>query len=445
MIRGDLDLDPSRLRAALQARSRVMLEGGAGFGNAGRWSFYGFDPCEMIVGRPPVLHSLAALSRAVEDCLDEQPSGPEEPPFLGGWIGYFGYDLGRSFERLPSRALSVSRLPDFHFERYDLIAVIDESTGEAEIVARDDQNEGAAVLQARVDAIRRELRNATEPCRGQRMTSPLTSNFSRDQYLETVRRALEYIRAGDIFQVNLSQRFEAMGDFHALDLYRRLKARSPAPYAALLNLGGGSHILSASPELFYETRGDRVITRPIKGTRPRGATPAEDTALADELRASAKDNAELTMIVDLERNDLGRFCEYGSVKVTQPGQVESFAQVHHLVATIEGRIRRDTGPIDVLRAMFPGGSITGAPKIRAMEIIDELEPSRRSVYTGAIGYFDRRGNSAFNIAIRTMILEGDRVSFQVGGGIVADSDPEAEYEETLHKGRAMREVLEELA
>ena len=256
-----------------------------------------------------------------------------------------------------------------------------------------------------------------------------------------MRRVLEYIAAGDVFQVNLSQRFTAFGHHDPLDLYLRLKATSPAPFAAFLHWKDLA-VVSASPESFYRTRGDLLVTRPIKGTRPRGRDPDDDNRLAAELLASPKDRAELTMIVDLERNDLGRVCEYGSVIVRDPLTIESFAQVHHLVATVEGRLRPDAGPVDVIRALFPGGSITGAPKIRAMEIIDELEPNRRSLYTGAIGYFSGNGSSEFNIAIRTILLEGDRVSFQVGGGIVADSDPLAEYEETLAKGRGMLAVLD---
>ena len=243
---------------------------------------------------------------------------------------------------------------------------------------------------------------------------PLESNFRRVDYLDAVNRALEYIAAGDVFQVNLSQRFAARGEVVPLDLYLRLKERSPAPFAAYLQWDDLA-VVGASPESFYQTRGDRLITRPIKGTRPRGRTPEEDGRLAVELRESPKDRAELTMIVDLERNDLGRICEYGTVRVAGPLEVESFAQVHHLVATVEGRLRPGTGPIDVIRAVFPGGSITGAPKIRAMQIIDELEPTRRSLYTGAVGYFGRGGTSGFNIAIRTLLVEGDRVSYQVGG------------------------------
>src|SRR5262249_37708278 len=197
----------------------------------------------------------------------------------------------------------------------------------------------------------------------------------------------------------------------------------------------------ASPEWFYQTRGDRIVTRPIKGTRPRGRTPEEDARLAAELAAAPKDAAELTMIIDLERNDLGRVCQYGSVVVQARPRVESFAQVHHLVATVEGRLKPGVRPGEIIRAVFPGGSITGAPKIRAMQIIDELEPNQRGLYTGAIGYLSRGGTSGFNIAIRTILVEGDRASYQVGGGIVADSDPQAEYEETLAKGRGMQRVL----
>jgi para-aminobenzoate synthetase component 1 len=221
----------------------------------------------------------------------------------------------------------------------------------------------------------------------------------------------------------------------------RLKKTSPAPFAAFLRFDDLA-VVSASPEWFYQTRGERLVTRPIKGTRPRATDPSDDARLADELRASPKDRAELTMIVDLERNDLGRVCQYGSVVVREPMTVESFAQVHHLVATVEGTLRATVGPVDVIRALFPGGSITGAPKIRAMEIIDELEPTQRSLYTGAIGYLSRGGTSAFNIAIRTILVEGDRASFQVGGAIVADSNPEDEYEETLVKARGMLAVID---
>ena len=356
-------------------------------------------------------------------------------------IGCFGYDLAPRLERLPRKAPRDSRLPDIRFALYDTAAIVDHAACTVELWAHDLLGEGPGATEARGRAWREALtRTAPEPPKSSAFPA-LESNVRRADYLAAVRRALDYIAAGDVFQVNLSQRFATRGRPEPLDLYLRLKARSPSPFSCLLAWDDLA-VVGASPEWFYQTRGDRLVTRPIKGTRPRGRSPAEDARLASELHASPKDRAELTMIVDLERNDLGRVCRYGSVRVLDPLTVESFAQVHHLVATVEGRLRPEVGPIDVVRALFPGGSITGAPKVRAMQIIDELEPSRRSLYTGAIGYFSRGGTSGFNIAIRTMLVEGDRVSFQVGGGIVADSVPEAEFEETLHKGRGLRDVLE---
>jgi para-aminobenzoate synthetase component 1 len=356
-------------------------------------------------------------------------------------IGFFGYDLAPRLERLPRKAAGDSRLPDIRMALYDTAVTVDHQTGAVELRAHDLLGEGALACKRRLRSWWRRLRSmAPDPIRSSQL-GPLASNFTRLAYLESVTRALEYIAAGDIFQVNLSQRFTANGRPVPLNLYLRLKTVSPAPFSAFLQWDDLA-VVSASPEWFYQTRGDHLITRPIKGTRPRGEDPSDDARLREELRGSVKDRAELTMIVDLERNDLGRICRYGSIRVDDPLTIESFAQVHHLVATVSGSLRRQAGPVDVVRALFPGGSITGAPKIRAMEIIDELEPTRRSLYTGAIGYFSRGGASGFNIAIRTMLVEGDRISYQVGGGIVADSDPESEYHETLHKGRGLRAVVE---
>ncbi|HUS79837.1 MAG TPA: aminodeoxychorismate synthase component I, partial [Armatimonadota bacterium] len=255
-----------------------------------------------------------------------------------------------------------------------------------------------------------------------------------------VARALEYIAAGDIFQVNLSQRFDAPLRVPAWELYLRLRERNRAPFAAYLDFGD-VQVASASPERFLRVSGTHVQTRPIKGTRPRGGTEAEDARLAQELLASVKDRAELTMIVDLERNDLGRVCRFGSVRVPELCALESYPTVHHLVATVTGELREDGSHVDLLRASLPGGSITGAPKVRAMEIIDELEPTRRGVYTGCIGYLGFDGETDLNIAIRTFTISGGRAWWQVGGGIVADSTPEGEYQETLDKGAALAETL----
>lgn len=269
-----------------------------------------------------------------------------------------------------------------------------------------------------------------------------TPEFSRPDYEQAVRRVLEYIAAGDCYQVNLSQRFRAPLSRSPWELYESLRRISPAPYAAFLDCGD-HQVLSSSPELFLKVEGRDVETRPIKGTRPRGKTPEEDRARAAELVASVKDRAELLMIVDLERNDLGRVCEYGSVRVPELYRLESYANVHHLVATVRGRLRPEVGPLECLRAAFPGGSITGAPKIRAMEIIEDLEPVRRGVYTGAVGWVDGRGRAEWNIAIRTMVVRSDQVYFHAGGGIVADSEPTAEYEETLAKAAGMVRALDE--
>lgn len=322
------------------------------------------------------------------------------------WAGYLSYDLGRLFETLPTLAADDLGLPLFRFTL---------------------QYRGAGESP-------RDMPHA--PAGTGTMTR---STFTRPQYLAAVRRAIDYIAAGDVFQVNLSQRFTAPLDEHPARLYARLRRQSPAWYGACLCYDDFA-ILSNSPELFLRvTPGQsgkrRVATRPIKGTRPRAE------GMESELRDSAKDQAELNMIVDLERNDLGRVCEIGSVKVTQPRTIEAHPTVYHGVATVEGVLRDDVTFVDLLRAAFPGGSITGAPKIRAMEIIEELEPVRRGPYCGAIGYLGGDGSIEFNIAIRTMIVQAGLVHVSVGGGIVADSDPAAEYEETLVKAKAMFDAL----
>ena len=458
-IRVPLGIPAERLAAVVGGwREPALLESGPGFGPSGRWSILAARPRlifeatgtrwtirpesgEGRSGRGDVLGVLSGLLTRYGLADPGETPDPEAPPFQGGMIGFVGYDLAPRLERLPRKAKRDSRLPDLRFALYDTAVTIDHESGEVVLWAHDLVEEGARAVERRCREWRKALTDARPAPPAASRVGPLESNFQRVDYLDAVNRALEYIAAGDVFQVNLSQRFAARGDIVPLDLYLRLKERSPAPFAAYLQWDDLA-VVGASPESFYQTRGDRLITRPIKGTRPRGRSPEEDGRLAVELRESPKDCAELTMIVDLERNDLGRICEYGTIRVAGPLEVESFAQVHHLVATVEGRLRPATGPIDVMRAVFPGGSITGAPKIRAMQIIDELEPTRRSLYTGAVGYFGRGGTGGFNIAIRTLLIEGDRLSYQVGGGIVADSAAEAEYRETLHKGEGLRQVLE---
>lgn len=338
------------------------------------------------------------------------------------WIGYISYDLGRLFEKLPAFANDDLSLPLFAF----------------------------ALL--RKDANGTEKRDASSlssaPETGDRNCLPtesgvagtLSSTFGRQDYLEAVARTIEYIRAGDVFQVNLSQRFTLPMPDSPSDIYRRLLGAAPARYGGLLDFGDHALICN-SPELFLRVTpdaasGERVVTtRPIKGTRPRQA------GMDVQLRDSVKDQAELNMIVDVERNDLGRVCQIGSVKVVEPRVIESHPTVYHGAATIRGVLRNDVSFTDLLRATFPGGSVTGAPKIRAMQIIEELEPVRRGPYCGAIGFLAGDGRMEFNVAIRTMIVKDGRVHVPVGGGIVADSDTAAEFDETLVKAKAMFEAL----
>ena len=334
----------------------------------------------------------------------------------GAAVGYLGYGLRRHIEAVPDAAEDDLGLPDCCLAFYQRVRVFDP-------------------------------RHLCPPPASPPLGPPpafcgLRSGFTREAYEAAVDRALAYIQAGDIYQVNISQRFQAPCAEDPFDVYLRLRAQSPAPFAAFLRYPDFA-ILSSSPERFlnYEPRSRMVETRPIKGTRPRAAAPDRDRALARSLLVSEKDRAENVMIVDLERNDLGRVAQVGSVKVAALCGLETYATVHHLTSVVQARLREDRDIVDLLRATFPGGSITGAPKIRAMEIIDELEPVARGVYTGAIGYIRFTGEMDLNIAIRTMVLKDGVASFWVGGGIVADSDPGLEYEETLHKGAAMARAL----
>jgi para-aminobenzoate synthetase component 1 len=407
---------------------------------AGRHSFVGSDPYAVLLARGDRV-SLWREGRersfrgnpfdAVAQLLAERAlENPEGLPLPCGAVGAFGYDLGQHLERLPRRAEDDLDFPDLVLGFYDEVTSLDVRDGSA----------------VRVELGRRFDRRAIDPGTYAEVfgagasTARPGPTFTRERYLAAVSRVREYIAAGDVYQVNLSQRFHARSALSPFAVYEALRAASPAPYAAFLQFGRRA-LISASPEQFLELRGRRLVTRPIKGTRRRSADPADDERLARELLASPKDDAELAMIVDLERNDLGRVCETGSVAVAVPKVLERHPTVHHLSATVEGRLRSGLGPVDVLRAAFPGGSITGAPKIRAMEIIDELEPTRRAFYTGAIGALGFDGSMNLSIAIRTVLADGPEYYFQAGGGIVADSDPEAEYEETLAKAAALARAL----
>ncbi|MGI8547284.1 MAG: aminodeoxychorismate synthase component I [Gemmatimonadaceae bacterium] len=361
------------------------------------------------------------------------------PPFLGGAIGCFSYGLGRrKIAPRPPLAEDVSESPDLDLGFYDWVVAADHLTGRNWLIKTDMPRSRELRAASRTPEID-DLIARADASWPVVLFPPqwLRSNVSRADYLAAVRRAQAYLAAGDIYQVNLSHRLEGEWRGPTWPLYERLQRASPAPFGAYLALGGAT-ILSASPERFLhlDPRTRRVETRPIKGTRPSGATLDEDQALADELRTSEKDRAENLMIVDLMRNDLGKVCEIGTIHVPELFSLERFATVWQMVSAVTGTLRPDLDAIDLVRACFPGGSVTGCPKIRAMEIIDELEPARRGIYCGAIGYVSLTGAMDTNIVIRTLVCTGDRVYLQVGGAIVADSDPDAEYAETLAKARA---------
>jgi para-aminobenzoate synthetase component 1 len=363
-------------------------------------------------------------------------------PFCGGAVGYFGYDLARRLERLPAQAQDGERMPQMMVGIYDWAVVIDHRARRAWLVSQGRQHVTRERWQALCELFSKPV--APAPQNEFRIKSAVSSNMSLPAYAAAFERIQRYIRAGDCYQVNLAQRFAAQAEGDAWSAYLRLREISPAPFMAYLHLPVVD-VLCASPERFLQVRGSHVETRPIKGTRPRSADPDEDRRQAAELEASLKDRAENLMIVDLLRNDIGKSCAVGSVRADRMFALESFANVHHLVSTVTGTLAPGMSAIDLLRGCFPGGSITGAPKLRAMEIIEELEPHRRGLYCGAIGYIGFDGNMDTNIAIRTAVYSAGEVRFWAGGGIVADSEMEKEYRETLDKASSMMQLMQTLS
>ena len=435
----------------------IFLDSAARHG--GRYSFLSADPVRRIRGfgarteewrRGDAAPVWAAIDGDALSVIEEMlaPLGrdalPGLPPFQGGAAGFLGYEFGGVLERLPPPRPDVPGIPDAVFGLYDWTISWDHERGAAWLISTGIDahgNASADAAAARAEGVLRILAGppAATPSSAARSTTTdgrLRSTFTRDEYLASVQRVREYILSGDVFQVNLSQRFEVPFTGDPLALYARLRAETPAPFAGYLD-AGDFQLVSASPERFLMIDGDRIETRPIKGTRPRGATPELDEALAAELAASAKDRAENVMIVDLLRNDLSRVCRPGTVRATALLELERHPTVHHLVSTVEGRLHEGIGGPAALRAAFPGGSITGAPKVRAMEIIAELEPKPRGPYCGSMGYLSFTGAMDTSILIRTCVVQDGRVRFGAGGGIVADSDPAAEYAETLDKARAL--------
>jgi para-aminobenzoate synthetase component 1 len=363
-------------------------------------------------------------------------------PFCGGAIGYFSYDLARRIERVPTRAHDSERIPDMAIGIYDWALVVDHLERRSWLVAQGRDPQTDVRWDSLVAVFTGEL--AERKRTPFHVTSPVTSNMTREAYRSAFDRIKHYISEGDCYQVNLAQRFSAHAAGDPWLAYQALRILNPAPFAAYLSTPY-AHVLSASPERFLKVERGRVEAKPIKGTRPRAGHARLDAALIEALRTSEKDRAENLMIVDLLRNDLSRNCRLGSVKVPRLFEVESFATVHHLVSTIVGELADGRDAIDLLRGAFPGGSITGAPKLRAMQIIEELEPHRRGVYCGAIGYLGFDGGMDLNIAIRTMVHSRGEIRFWAGGGIVADSNVDDEYQETFDKAAAMLKLLQQSA
>ena len=450
----------------------------ASAGPGAEWSFVAADPFGVLQARD------GRASWISPDGIEPEPGGPVaaladrlrryrleaslDVPFDGGAAGFIGYEVAGSFESLPLPPPGDSALPDLQMAVYDVVVAWKHETGECRVVSTGLPGRGPAARAwagarlrptldwlcgdaaptSRVGAIAgadgmttRGHVGSALPARPVEAHPWLHSTSSRDEYVETVDQVIRSIRCGDVYQVNLSQRFSAPATATPIDLHRALREISPAPYGAVIRSGPAT-VVSSSPERFLRVdRRGRIETRPIKGTRPRSEDPDEDERLARELRGSAKDRAENLMIVDLLRNDLSRICRPGSIRVPALYRLESWATVHHLVSIVRGHLRPGVDPEEILRAAFPCGSVTGAPKIRAMELIARHERVARGPYCGAIGYFGFGGDIDLSVAIRIVVLEAGRATFHAGGGIVADSDPEDEYRETVVKARGIIDAL----
>jgi len=444
----DMETPVSVLSRLADRPNTFLLESMEGGETWGRYSFIGVDPEPLI----EVAHDGSA-SRGLEAIRSvyrgqRVASVPHLPRFLGGAVGFLAYEAVNEFERLPAPKDSPGPVPCSRFLRADRLVVFDNKRHTMNVVVCTRPGEAASVDQAyerglaEIETISGLLaRPASVRAGSTRRQDGFVSNLAREDFVRRVRRAKEYIHAGDIIQVVLSQRFSAPTALQPLQLYRALRLLNPSPYTFFLKMGSRA-LVGSSPEVMVRLTGSTVELRPIAGTRPRGASEQEDRRLADELLASEKERAEHVMLVDLGRNDLGRLSEPGSVQVTDYMVVERYSHVMHLVSHVQGMIRRDVDAYDVIRATFPAGTLSGAPKIRAMEIIHELEPGPRGVYGGAVGYVGYDGNLDLAITIRTMEIMDGRVQVQAGAGIVYDSDPDMEYEETRHKAMAIHRAVE---
>jgi para-aminobenzoate synthetase component 1 len=433
-----------------ERRWAVFLDSGFPYSRQGRYDILAAEPSRTLITRGNLTEIRAGgnitLSPKDPFALIKEQLGQTSPaipelPFCGGAIGYFGYDLARRLEKLPDIALDEENIPEMVVGIYDWAVVVDHHARRSWLVGQGRGPDTAARWPHLVQSF-----SQIQTIGWQRaefgVLGEITANMTRADYAAAFRQIQHYIREGDCYQVNLAQRFSAYCQGSPWSAYETLRQINPAPFSAFLNYPQ-VQVLSSSPERFLKTKDGVVETKPIKGTRPRSPDFMEDQVRIRELRESVKDRAENLMIVDLLRNDIGKNCQPGSVHVPKLFEVESYATVHHLVSTVRGRLADGHHPLDLLRGCFPGGSITGAPKIRAMEIIEELEPHRRGIYCGSIGCIGYDGNMDSNIAIRTLVHSDNRIRFWAGGGIVADSDLEQEYQECYHKAAAMLHLLEQ--
>jgi aminodeoxychorismate synthase component I len=455
------------LRRLAPARRPFLLESARTGPGPGRYSFLGGDPVLSVRSDPggPVrviegdskralpAGPLSALREVLAPWRCARPPGfpPAFPPFLGGLVGLFSYDLARRFERLPVIAADDLGLPEIDLDLVDTVVAVDHVENRLWVTwvpgPRDRVDAPETVYtrgRSHLESVLERLNRPAPPPPAARAapTAPVTANMDRECFMAKVRRAKDYIAAGDIFQANLSQRFSRpVPGLDPWRLYVALCGINPSPFAAYLDRSD-YQVVSSSPERLVALRGPRVEARPIAGTRPRGGDGAEDRARGIELLASDKERAEHVMLVDLMRNDLGRVCDYGSVRVSEFMTTERYSHVMHIVSNVVGRLGPGMDALSLLRATFPGGTITGAPKVRCMEIIEELEPIRRGMYTGSAGYLSATGDMDLNLLIRTIVVKDGTAWFQTGAGIVADSDAGLEYAETLHKAEAMRRALD---
>ncbi|MGN0399304.1 MAG: aminodeoxychorismate synthase component I [Blautia sp.] len=412
----------------------------------GQYSVIGLFPYLVLKEEEGICYKNGVpVSLSFEEAMNQelrvqQEENPTNLPLTAGAIGYFSYDYGRKFEQIKSRHTKKISMPEALFAFYDVLIIEDRKEKVLYLTARGETGEQEEIL----DAIEKEIRQCSvkEKTEKQNILAEFCPNFEKEEYKNTVDKMISYIVEGDIYIANMTQQLEAKSRKEPYEVYRYLRTHNPAPFAGYFNYGD-FQIASASPERFLQVKDGIIETRPIKGTRKRGNTPEEDAALKEELRNSSKDRSELLMIVDLERNDLNHVCKPGTVKVTEHFAVETYATVFHLVTTIVGEMKENLQIMDLIQAAFPGGSITGAPKIRAMEIIDELEHDRRGLYTGSMGYLSLDGNCDLNIVIRTAVYQDGVYHLGVGGGITCESELEFEYEETLQKAKAVLEAIRE--